>query len=436
MAQIITFSRLLKNSVLEPDQKGPRCEAREVSESGGVLGQYVGASASSATKQIGLFQQALRIAVVCALLLNLAVSLSARIVLAAESKPSWQLDWEKTVKAAEEEGAVSIYMTQAFESVFREAFQRKYPKIKVSTVTGRGFQLSQRIMSERRADKYIADLYISGNITPLTVFHRAKILEPIKPLLLLPEVVDTSGWFEGKHHYDDPENRYIFVFEGTPRSGEITYNAKMVNPSEIKSYWDLLSLKWKGKIVSVDPFVAGPISAAQIFFYKQPDLGPEYLRRLHAETDIVIVRSNEQLLDWLSAGKYSFGFGARDIDTAILQGLPLSQFLPGSLKEGSSVTAYNGTLSFFNRAPHPNAARVAANWLLSREGQTTWLDHNQKTGGLYDSLREDISKEKVSDRARRVKGAKFLWLKPEWIEEIDSIRELIKKSLPDAAKAK
>jgi ABC-type Fe3+ transport system substrate-binding protein len=130
----------------------------------------------------------------------------------------------------------------------------------------------------------------------------------------------------------------------------------------------------------------------------------------------------------------AFGSGARNVDTAMTQGLPVSQFLPGSLKEGSSVTAYNGTLSVFNRAPHPNAAKVAANWLLSREGQMAWLDSNQKTGGLYDSLREDISKEKVSPRARRVKGAKFLWLNPEWIEELDAIREIIKKALASKGK--
>src|SRR5215831_18737498 len=306
---------------------------------------------------------------------------------AADSRPAWQVEWDKTVRAAEEEGALVIYMTQAFEPVFRETFQKKYPKIKVTTATGRGPELSQRIMSERRAEKFAVDLYISGYISPLTVFHRAKILEPIKPLLVLPDVIDPSGWYEGKHHYDDPENRYIFVFEGTPRSGEITFNTKLVNPTEIKSYWDLLSTKWKGKIVSVDPLVSGPISAAQLFFYRQPDLGAEFIRRLHAETDISIVRSNEQMLDWLSAGKYAFGIGARDVDTAMMQRLPLAQFLPGSLKEGSSVTAYNGTLSLFNRAPHPNAAKVAVNWLLSREGQTAWLDSNHKTGGLYDSLR-------------------------------------------------
>lgn len=373
-------------------------------------------------------------ALVVSFLPMISVEQRQSLVLAAEPKTQWQADWEKTVKAAEEERELTIYMTQAFEPVFREAFQKKYPKIKVTMVTGRGPELSQRVMNERRAGRYIVDLYISGNITPLTVFHRAKILEPVKPLLILPEVVETSGWYEGKHHYDDPENRYIFVFEGTPRSGEITYNTKLVNPSEIKSYWDLLNPKWKGKIVSVDPLAAGPISAAQIFFYKHPDLGPEYLRRLHAETEMVIVRSNEQLLDWLSAGKYAFGIGARQVDMAMLQGLPLNQFLPGSLKEGSSVTAYNGTLSLFNRAPHPNAAKVAVNWLLSREGQTAWLDYNHKGGGLNDSLREDISKEKVSEQARRIKGAKFLWLNAEWIEELDKIRDIVKKALANSGK--
>jgi iron(III) transport system substrate-binding protein len=356
-------------------------------------------------------------------------TLSADQMDAAEVKPGWQAEWEKTIKGAEAEGALVIYMTQAFEPVFREVFQKNFPKIKVTTVTGRGPDLSQRVMSERRAGRFAVDLYISGNISPLTVFHKAKILEPVSPLLLLPEVLDPSVWYEGKHHYDDPENRYIFVFEGTPRSGDITYNTKALDGTEIKSYWDLLNPKWKGKIVSVDPLVSGPISAAHIFFYKHPELGAEFLRRFHTDTDIAIVRSNEQMLDWLSAGKYVFGIGARNVDDAILQGLPLNQFLPGSLKEGSSVTAYNGTLSYFNRAPHPNAARVAANWLLSREGQTVWLDSNQKTGGLYDSLREDISKEKVNERARRVKGGKFLWLDPAWIGELDTIREIIKKAL-------
>jgi len=349
---------------------------------------------------------------------------------AAESRSAWQTEWDNTLRAAEEEGAVTIYMTQAFESVFREAFQKKFPKIKVNIVTGRGFQLAQRIMNERRGEKYIPDLYIGGNVSPLTVFHKAKILEPIKPLLILPEVLDSAAWFEGKHHYNDPEGRYIFIFEGTPRSGEITYNTKLVNPSEFRSYWNLLDSKWRGKIVTVDPLVSGPINSAQVFFYKHPELGPEFVRRLYAESAMTIVRSDVQLMDWLSVGKFAMGFGARDVDEAMAQGLPLSQFPPGHMKEGASLAAYNGTLSFFNRAPHPNAAKIAANWLLSREGQSTWLDHNSRTVGQYDSLREDISKDKVSELSRRTKGGRYLTMKGEWIEEIDTIRDFIKKALP------
>jgi hypothetical protein len=148
-----------------------------------------------------------------------------------------------------------------FEPVLREAFQKKFPQIKVNTVVGRDFQLGQQVMAERRAEKYLVDLCITGNITPVTVFHKAKILDPIRPLLVLPEVVNESVWFEGKHHYYDPEDRYIFAFEGTPRSGELTYNTKLVDPEDIRSFWNLLDPKWKGQIVTIDPLVAGPINS-------------------------------------------------------------------------------------------------------------------------------------------------------------------------------
>src|SRR6185437_7008045 len=96
---------------------------------------------------------------ICAVLGGVGLS-SMEFVIAAEAKPAWQLDWEKTIKAAEEEGAVTIYMTQGFEPVFRDIFQKKFPRIKVVSATGRGPELSQRVMSERRANKFAADVYI------------------------------------------------------------------------------------------------------------------------------------------------------------------------------------------------------------------------------------------------------------------------------------
>ena len=70
------------------------------------------------------------IAFVQALFLCLAGS-TLNSISAAEAKPGWQAEWDKTVKAAEDEGAlVHLHDSGAFEPVFREAFQKKFPKIK------------------------------------------------------------------------------------------------------------------------------------------------------------------------------------------------------------------------------------------------------------------------------------------------------------------
>ncbi|HEV8343845.1 MAG TPA: extracellular solute-binding protein [Candidatus Binatia bacterium] len=366
-----------------------------------------------------------------AVVIQVAFVLSAR---AGEPRLPWQVEWEKTVKAAETEGQVVIYSTDGLDLVFREALQKKFPKIKVTTVTGRGFELGQRIMAERRAGKNIQDLFVMGSTTPVAVLHKGKALDPIRSAFILPEVMDQSAWWQGKHHYVDPESNYVFMFEGTARGGDITFNTNLVKPDEIKSYWDLLNPKWRGKIVALDPLIAGPASNSERFFYYSPELGQEFVRRLFSETDMMIVRNDEQLMDWLAAGKFSLGLFARAVDRAEKQGLPVRQFLPGQFKEGSSVGAYNGTLSFLNRAPNPNAAKVVINWLLSREGQTTWLEYNFKERSDYDSMREDIPKEKVNPRGRRVPGGKYLMTdRPEWMD-MKPIYDLIKQATTETKK--
>ena len=101
--------------------------------------------------------------------------------------------------AAKKEGEISFYGSQGYEKVF-EVFQQKYPEIKVNSITNRrGSEHGQAVMTERRAGKYLVDLFINGVVTPNTVFYKAKILEPIRPQLILPEVTDESKWWGGKH---------------------------------------------------------------------------------------------------------------------------------------------------------------------------------------------------------------------------------------------
>jgi ABC-type Fe3+ transport system substrate-binding protein len=56
-----------------------------------------------------------------------------------------------------------------------------------------------------------------------------------------------------------------------------------------------------------------------------------------------------------------------------------------------------------DKAPHPNAARVALNWLLSREGQLAFQKYV-----IADSLRIDISKDEVPPGIRRSEGVKYV----------------------------
>jgi ABC-type glycerol-3-phosphate transport system substrate-binding protein len=110
---------------------------------------------------------------------------------AGEAIPGWQAEWEKTVQAAKKEGQVSIDGSDDFEALFKE-FQKKYPEISVTGYFTNGSRAAQRLMAERRGGKYLADLYLNGMTTGYNVLYKAKVLDPIKPLLVMPEVVDGS----------------------------------------------------------------------------------------------------------------------------------------------------------------------------------------------------------------------------------------------------
>ena len=159
----------------------------------------------------------------------------------AAAAETWKADWDKTVEAAKKEGQLTLYGSPEFEGLFGE-LNKKYPEIKITGVFNRGADAARRLMSERRADKYLADLYLNGMTTGYNVFYKAKVLDPIPPQLILPEVTDASKWWRGKHQYVDPENQYLLNFNGENRM-VVAFNTKLVNPAEIKSYWDLLNPK-------------------------------------------------------------------------------------------------------------------------------------------------------------------------------------------------
>ncbi|MGH7811818.1 MAG: ABC transporter substrate-binding protein, partial [Candidatus Binatia bacterium] len=216
----------------------------------------------------------------------------------AEPKPAWQAEWEKVLAAAKKEGQVTVYIS-GYEEVLPD-FQKEYPEIKVTAVTGRGSQVAQRMLAERRAEKFLADVFSSGGVTTHGQLYAAKVLDPIKPALILPEINDVTKWYQGKHHYNDAENQYVFSYVGSATYGSVSYNTKLADVKDFKSYWDLLNPKWKGKIISRDIRAPGPGSGNARLFYHLPDVGPSFIRKLYGEMDVTLFRDYRQGTDWLA----------------------------------------------------------------------------------------------------------------------------------------
>jgi iron(III) transport system substrate-binding protein len=345
--------------------------------------------------------------------------------IAGESGTGWQEEWEKTVRAAEQEGQLVLYsLSEVGDVIANGGFQKRFPKIKISVVGARGGEHVSRIMAERRAGKFLADVGNLGNTSPYTLYQ-SKALDPIAAAYILPEVKDESKWWQGKPHFIDPEGKYILVYVGAPLF-LVGYNTKLVNPSGFKTYWDLLDPKWKGKIVAFDPKAGGFAATRDRFFFHSPELGPPFLRRLYGEMGLTLYARYPQGEDWLAAGKFALCLCRhQSISEAKNQGLPVDLVDPGLFKEGVGVETRAKTLVLMNKAPHPNAARVFINWFLSREGQIDF----QKTSGKYvdagaeASLRIDIPKDDIPQRNRLNPGVNYV---PQWNPDYFDMKPIIK----------
>ena len=96
----------------------------------------------------------------------------------------------------------------------------------------------------------VADLFSGGAVTNFEILYKGKVLESIKSALMLPEVLDESKWYGGKHRYTDPEHQHGFIYIANPTSASLYFNTTLVNLKEFKSFWDLVQPRWKGKFVS------------------------------------------------------------------------------------------------------------------------------------------------------------------------------------------
>ena len=235
----------------------------------------------------------------------------------AEAKPGGDGEWTKAVSAAKKETKLGLFLYQRgnIEAVAR-AFEKQYPEIQVIVASVAAAETGPRIMAERRAGKFLWDVCICGPTTPFAVLYTAKALDSIKSALLLPEVLDESKWWNGRHHYMDPDSQQIFVFLGSVEMPNLYYNKNLLDGKDFRSYWDLVNGKWRGKILALDPRQPGRQRVGARFLYHIPDLGPAFLTRLFTEMDVTISREDRQAMDWLAVGKFPLCLFCGDIETA------------------------------------------------------------------------------------------------------------------------
>jgi iron(III) transport system substrate-binding protein len=285
-------------------------------------------------------------------------------------------------------------------------------------------------MAERRAGKYQADIYIGGQGTHVSVLYPAKALAPMPPAFILPEVKDESKWFKGKHRFVDPESRHSFVFQGH-RGLYISVNTQQAKADEIKSWWDLINPKWKGKIIGYDPSIAGVARNVLWYLYMNKVLGPEFMSKLYGDMQLTLSRDHRQLVDWLAAGKAAICVPCDDAELGRVQEqrLPVES-ITHTLKEGDYIAGGQGVISLIGPAPHPHAAQIFLNWFLSREGQSLYQEHSVKSGQRNaNSRRTDIPKDIIAPEYRLKDDAVFWENGPRVDQETAEATKILKEIL-------
>ena len=275
-------------------------------------------------------------------------------------------EWQRIVVAAKKEGKVVIGappgndLRNEVQAVLKKRFD-----LDSEFIQAPGPNLMSKIVAEKQAGAVSVDAFLVGPCTGNTLL-KSDLFEPLTAAMILPEVKDSAKWFGGHLWADNQTGKnllYSFVAQVTP---SLYYNTQLVKPQEVRSYNDLLDPKWKGKIGLRDPRVPGGGLAMWAFLLDMK--GEEYIKKL-AQQDMFVGRNARQIADALAKGNLALtiGVGYRDFDAFLDANLPVKH-LP-TLKEGTYVSGGNGIVGVIKGAPHPNAAKVFFNWLLSREGQ-------------------------------------------------------------------
>jgi iron(III) transport system substrate-binding protein len=292
----------------------------------------------------------------------------------AAAPADWQAQWERTLAAARQEGSLNLVIQTG--DLYRNwalEFQKKYPDIRVEVTGLPGRDVVPRVLNERRGGQHLWDVYVGGHQSGNSL-KAGGALDPIRPALMLPDVLDDSKWLDGfDAAFSDVDRQYMFGHrvEVLPL---VQVNRDVVSEAELSRVEDLVDPKWKGRMSWQDPTAAGAGSADAGHILVVA--GEPWLRQLLGQ-EIVVTRDQRQQVDWLVRGRYPIGISAavEPLQAYRREGLGLNvRPLAPETDLGRRFSLSMG-IGVFNNPPHPHAAKAFLNWALTKEGQALWVQH-------------------------------------------------------------
>lgn len=272
-----------------------------------------------------------------------AVAIAAPLVSAtaafADSDPA-------LIEAAKKEGTVTLYSSASTgpTNALAEAFKTKYG-IDVTVYRAGSSEVATRVQGEESAGRTEADVLI---------------IEQPALGLLQPFLAE----------YDSPERAPIAAEYKTPTAtlirmyvAQIGWNSAVVSEADAPKDWkDLADPKWKGRFGSLDPHVTATTLAWQMMVDKL--YGDSFLAEFGANQPKLYASTNA-MSQAVVSGEIDLGIiNSFGVIQMAATGAPIAGIIP------ESTVLFGGNVSVFAKAPHPNAARLLADFAISAEGQS------------------------------------------------------------------
>jgi iron(III) transport system substrate-binding protein len=254
-------------------------------------------------------------------------------------------------EAARKEGTLTWYIaqvdTETAEAMGR-AFTAKYPGVKVAVIRTTGQVAYERLLQDLKNHAPQCDVFSGTDIAQYPELKKKGQLANYTPagaaslLPTLKSVEDPGYW------YPATSNTHLLI-----------YNALQVKPDEApKSWTDLLDPKWKGRVATGHPAFSGCTGIWALALKKK--YGWAFFEKL-AKNNPRIGRSGNDPVTLINAGECLVGPAPEN--TAFQQVDKHNPITPVYPADGATLCV--GPSAVTASAPHPNAARLFMEWLLS-----------------------------------------------------------------------